>query len=173
VGNVTTLTGPCTDENGLDWAGTLVLENIPSMHGEADGYRHGQPGKMTFDHYVFRDDDEDLMRIDGAIDVTFDSFLPKAVSGDLHVFDRGTTYEVQPQLACDLDQHCTIDGTTFEIDGLGAGSSDGAWGIQQGFWGSVTLHGDVDVVYDVGAWSFGGCLPSTVDGAERPLCPSR
>jgi hypothetical protein len=66
VGNVTTLTGPCTDENDLDWAGTLVLENIPSMHGEADGSRYGEPGKMTFDHYVFRDGDEDLMRIDGA-----------------------------------------------------------------------------------------------------------
>jgi hypothetical protein len=37
----------------------------------------------------------------------------------------------------------------------------------------VTLHGGVDVVYDVGAWSFDACLPITVDGAERQLCPPR
>lgn len=172
VGNVTTITGGCTDDDGDRFEGRIVATNFQGAFTELPSYDPTQPTVAVAEGFTATTDTqtvsldgrvssaprgatpEEGMRLEALIDATIDG---------LHAH-TDATYD------CDATDLCTLAGGSWvDIDGVGAAELSGTYRYDEPRTGAITATGAETLVIDVVAST--DCIAFTIDGgAVRQLC---
>jgi|JI6StandDraft_1071083.scaffolds.fasta_scaffold38837_4 hypothetical protein len=176
TGNVTTVTGGCTSDDGARFEGRIVITNMPALFGESPTYDPTQPSVIEAIDWKATDADGLVQGIDGKLTATGDADSAVSMTGAVDATLDGITAHLEMSTSCDDADRCTMaDGSFFEIEGLGAATLSGSYGFADPPSGAITATGAETLVLDVAAgtdtcrtYRIGSAAPVQLCEEEQP-----
>jgi hypothetical protein len=169
-GAVTTVTGGCTDAEGVRFDGSIRIDNLPGFFEENPAFDPSRPSRVTADDFRVRDGDQ-TTSIDGSVELDWSTSVATI---DLTIGFGGITTTSQLVLREDrLADTSTADaGSSISVSGLGSAEVSGTWSLGGDFpEGAMTLRGADTIVFDIGGTTADGCIPYRISsGATGQLC---
>ena len=152
TGNVTTVTGGCTNDDGVRLEGRFVITNMPGLFSPSPTYDPTQPSVVEAFDWKGTDPDGVVEGIDGKVTVTGSADTATVLTGAVDATLGGIAAHLELSTSCDDTDLCTLaDGAFFEIDGVGAATLSGTYRFDEPRTGAITATGAETLVLDVAA----------------------
>lgn len=152
TGNVTTVTGGCTNDDGVRLEGRFVITNMPGFFDSNPTYDPTQPSVVEAIDWKTTDADGVVEGIDGKVTVTGSAETAMVLTGAADATLDGIAAHLEMSTSCDDTDLCTLaDGAFFEIDGVGAATLAGTYRFDEPRTGTITATGADTLVLDVAA----------------------
>ena len=180
-GNVITLTGGgCTSPDGVEFTGTVILENVQLDLFAEDRPDPTKASVLDFDRFQMKAPQGTTTlngaltlspeAVDGSSSLT-DSFSFSAIGRDAETGEPiDIAFAQETTLNCaggDANQTCTFVDSSAELSGVGRFVLEGSFGDSGGV---VTLRGDNTMTIDM-AEDVNGCVALQIDGtAAGTVC---
>lgn len=165
-GSVTHVSGGCTMTDGTVLSGSISLDNVQALFGDAP-YDATRPSILVFADW--RGDDGEASGWDGQLRLEPDG---RRIAS-MKTLQNGLHAEISMTLTCGADPSalCTAaDGSSIRIEGLGTASVSGAWAFANPPSGSIRLGGADVLTVDV-AGSTRNCMSYEINGTPKtPIC---
>lgn len=174
TGNVTTVTGGCTNGSGTRLEGTFEITNMAGSDEPNPLYDATQPSTVVANAWTVTSAEGEVASIDGRLEFHADpTTRAVTMSGLVDVVDEGLSVHVDAGYDCDETELCTIlDGSWYSVSGLGEAELSGTFRYDDPSTGAITSQGVDALVIDVPG-SADGCVSYTVGGgAPQNTCPS-
>lgn len=168
AGNVTTVTGGCTNDDGARLEGRIVITNMPALFGENPSYDPTQPSVVeAFDWTASGGDSSG--GIDGKVTLTA-SESGSVLAGEAEATVDGIAAHSAYTMTCDETDLCTLSNAWFDADGVGRANLSGTFRFDEPATGAITAAGAETLVLDVAAGT-ADCRTFRIgDAAPREVC---
>ncbi|MBK9035683.1 MAG: hypothetical protein IPL61_31275 [Myxococcales bacterium] len=174
TGNVTTVTGGCTNDDGTRLEGRIIATNVQGIFTTNPSYDPSKPSTVEAEAWTATDPGAPAESIDGKVTLT----NVGGVADNGEVFDGaadaalgGIAAHSEIAFTCDATHLCThSEDSWVDIDGVGAATLAGTWRLGEPRTGTITATGAETLVLDIGA-STDECRMYRIDGgATQMVC---
>lgn len=175
TGNVTTVTGGCTTDDGARLEGRFIATNMQGIFTTNPSYDPSKPSSVEAEAWTVTDPSAPGPEsIDGKVTVTNVGGVAgngAALEGAADVDLGGIAAHSELSFSCDATDLCTHGKDSWvDIDGVGAATLAGTWRFDEPRTGTVTATGAETLVLDIGA-STDECRMYRIDGgATQMVC---
>jgi hypothetical protein len=170
-GGRTTITGGCSNDEGIKYEGTATFDNVPTLTG--GGYDPSKPTRIEFDGFKANAQAKDPVIIDGSVTISKTS-----MTTELSLTADNVSSHAAIELTQGADGSVTAqDGSSIDVEKLGSAAVSGTWKPAKdgaAATGKITVTGKDVLVFDLGAADANGCAPYSVGGAVKGKeCPAK
>jgi hypothetical protein len=173
-GSKRTIEGGCTDGSAT-YAGTVVLENVAGVNGEADA---SKPSVATFINYEYKENDGTHSSVNGKITTSVSKGV-KTIDGDIQLAIQENKLANKSLFTCAADGLCKAVNSLITVPDVGTAIVTGSWRLFENdaakTTGIITITGADVLALDLDrdaapTGTKGACVATTLNGKAGTIC---